>query len=164
MGTISRKGTKTASPKKRKGSSGDKVADPVKLFKEAVLKSESCDFNETIRMLDAILAIDPEYRDAINYKGMMLVGTGENRKAIECFDEILKRNPADKEALNNKGIALYGLGENDEALRCIDAALALDRRYPDALMNKAVILHSLGKDEEAQKYLARARAFETMLS
>ena len=152
-------------------------ADLDEMFRAAVSKNESFEigesedygraiehFNEVIRLLDAILAIDPEYRDAINYKGMMFVGCGRNEDAIKCFDQILKLNPVDKEALNNKGIALYGLGRDEEALKCVEAAIAIDNRYADAYVNKAVILHALGRYEEADVFLRKARAFETLMS
>lgn len=122
----------------------------------------SFDFAGTIDLLDRILAIEPENRNALNYKGMMMLGMSEHKKAIKCFDTLLKINPADKEVLNNKAIALYGLGKYDEALKYIDQAIALDRRYPDALMNKAIILHGMGKSEEAKKFIMRARALDTI--
>lgn len=150
-------------------------ADLDRMFREAVAQNEEFriteaddydiaieHFNKIMRRLEAILAIDPAYRDAINYKGMMLVGCGSNAEAIECFEAILKSNPADKEALNNKGIALYGLGRDEEALKCIDGAIALDGRYPDAYMNKAVILHALGRYEEADKVVRRARMLDVI--
>lgn len=134
--------------------------DIMKMFENAVTNSESYDFEGTIRMLDSIIELAPEFRDAINYKGMMYVGAGENLKAIKCFDDALKIDPSDKEALNNKGIALYGIGKDEEALACIEKAIQIDRRYPDALMNKAVILHAMGREEEARKYVMRAQAIE----
>lgn len=162
-------------PVRKKAASAKEDLD--EMFRAAVSRNESFEigesedygravehFNEVIRLLDAILAIDPEYRDAINYKGMMFVGCGRNEDAIKCFDRVLKLNPADKEALNNKGIALYGLGRDEEALKCIEAAIAIDNRYIDAYVNKAVILHSLGRYEEADVFLRKARAFETLMS
>ena len=123
---------------------------------------ESFDYAGVIRLLDQILAIEPGSRDALNFKGIMYMGQGENEKAIECFDAVLKKNPADAEAQNNKGIALFGLGKVAEALRHVDRAIELDKRYPDALMNKAVILHGLGRVDEARKFLARAQALDTI--
>jgi tetratricopeptide (TPR) repeat protein len=120
-------------------------------------------FNKVVKLLDAIIAIDPGYRDAVNYKGMMLYGCGSISEAIQCFNAILKTNPVDKEALNNKGIALYGLGRDEDALKCVEAAIEIDKRYVDAYMNKAVILHALGRLEEADKFLRKARALENII-
>lgn len=119
-------------------------------------------FNKVIKLLDAIIAIDPSYRDAVNYKGMMLYGCGNASEAIKCFNAVLKNNPADKEALNNKGIALYGLGRDEDALKCVEAAIEIDKRYAEAYVNKAVILHALGRTEEAEKFLRKAKALETI--
>jgi tetratricopeptide (TPR) repeat protein len=116
------------------------------------------DYVGVISLLEMVLAIDPQNREATNFKGMMYVGMGENAKAVECFDRLLALNPADKEALNNKGIALYGLGKDKEALKYVDKAIELDSRYSDALMNKAVILHGMGKDKEAETLMSKARA------
>jgi tetratricopeptide (TPR) repeat protein len=120
-------------------------------------------FNKVIGLLDAIISIDPGYRDAVNYKGMMLYGCGNISEAVKCFDAILKLNPADKEALNNKGISLYGLGRDEDALKCVEAAIAIDRRYADAYMNKAVIMHGLGKIEEADKAIKKAKALDAIV-
>jgi tetratricopeptide (TPR) repeat protein len=135
-----------------------------KLFEEAVARSESLDFNGTIQMLDAILEIEPQNKDAINYKGMMLVGMDEHKQAIKYFDQLIKMNPSDKEALNNKAIALHYLGREADALKCVNAAIALDKRYPDAYINKAVILNSMGKVEESKAALAKGRALEAIMS
>jgi tetratricopeptide (TPR) repeat protein len=120
-------------------------------------------FNKVVKLLDAIIAIDPGYRDAVNYKGMMLYGCGNISEAIKCFDAVLKINPTDKEALNNKGIALYGLGRDEDALKCVEAATEIDKRYADAYMNKAVILHGLGRIEEADKAVRKAKALDAIV-
>lgn len=134
------------------------------LFKEAVARSESLDFAGTLQLLEAILKIDPENKDALNYKGMMLVGMNEYADAIKCFDRLIKLNPGDKEALNNKAIALHYLGREGDALKCVDSAIALDKRYPDAYINKAVILNAMGHIEESKAVLAKGRALEAVMS
>jgi Tfp pilus assembly protein PilF len=114
------------------------------------------DYGGVIGLLDQVLAIEPGSRKGLNYKGIMLMGMGEQAKALECFNAILKTNPGDSEALNNKAIALYGLGKTKEAMKYVDKAIEIDKRYADALMNKAVMLYDKGEMEEARKYLARA--------
>jgi tetratricopeptide (TPR) repeat protein len=140
------------------------------LFKEVGLRMKSLsgddpgdagqafDYVGIIGLLDQIIAIEPGNRNALNYKGIMLMGMQEQEKSLECFNAILKSNPGDSEALNNKAIALYGLGRASEAMTYVDKAIEIDKRYADALMNKAVMLHDLGQTEEARKYLARANA------
>ncbi len=138
----------------------NQIADKMKTFESIETEDQADAFNyrEVITLLDMILAIDPDNRDAWNYKGMMFVGAGENAKAVECFKKVLAGNPADKVVLNNTGIALYGIGKDQEALKYVDKAIELDRRYSDALMNKAVILHGMGKTEEAESLMVKARA------
>ncbi len=162
-------------PAKRQASKASK-ADLDGMFRAAVSRNESFQiseaddydraiehFNDVVKLLDAIIAIDPGHRDAVNYKGMMLYGCGDISGAIKCFDAALKINPADKEALNNKGIALYGLGQDEDALKCVEAAIEIDKRYVDAYMNKAVILHGLGRIEDADKAIRKARALEAIV-
>jgi tetratricopeptide (TPR) repeat protein len=120
--------------------------------------AESFDYRAVIILLDRILAIESGNRNALIYKGIMLMGLDERAKALECFNAILKANPGDSEALNNKAIVLYGMGKTKEAMTYVDKALEIDKRYADALMNKAVMLHALGQVEEARKYVARANA------
>ena len=159
----------TAAKGKRPAGAGAKKESVDLLFKELIALLEPLEADEqegeiefdiagAIKLIDRILALEPDNRNALNYKGMMLLGQGEHKKADSCFSAILKKNPADKEALNNKAIALYGQGKSKEALKYVDKAIELDRRYADALMNKAVILHDLGQLAEAHKFLVRARA------
>lgn len=159
-----------AAPKLSDSSNGNvdalflQVAEKISEFenceREADLKP--FDYAGTIKLLDTILTIDQGNRNALNYKGMMLIGLGNNADAIKCFNQILKDNPADKECLNNKGIALYGSGKDKEALKYVDMAINLDRRYADAIMNKAVILDSMGMHDEAANLAAKARAIATI--
>ncbi|HEY3274940.1 MAG TPA: tetratricopeptide repeat protein [Methanocella sp.] len=114
------------------------------------------DYGAVIGLLDRILAIESGNRNALIYKGVMLMGMQEQAKALECFNAILKANPGDSEALNNKAIVLYGMGKVKEAMTYVDKALEIDKRYGDALMNKAVMLYEQGQVEEARKFLARA--------
>lgn len=123
---------------------------------------ETFDFSGVVGLLDRILVIEPGNRNALIYKGMMLMGMQEQAKALECFNAILKANPGDSEALNNKAIALYGLGRIEEAMTYIDKAIEIDKRYADALMNKAVMLFDQGRLEEARKYIARANACDRL--
>lgn len=116
------------------------------------------DYGAVIGLLDQLLAIEPGHRNALMYKGIMLMGLDERAKALECYNTILKANPGDSEALNNKAIVLYGMGKAKEAMTYVDKALEIDKRYADALMNKAVMLYDQGLVDEARKYLARANA------
>ncbi len=119
---------------------------------------ETFDYAGIVALLDQVLAIEPDNRNALIFKGLMFMGLGNPEKALECFNAILKANPGDSEALNNKAIALYGMGKLDEAMKYVDKAIEIDKRYADALMNKAVMLYDQGKLEEARKYVARANA------
>ena len=160
--TVKKTGAPAAKGKKIPVTAGKESVDG--LFKEAVARSESLDFAGTIRLLETILKIDPENKDALNYMGMMLVGMDEYAEAVKYFNRLIKMNPGDKEALNNKAIALHYLGREGDALKCVDSAIALDKRYPDAYINKAVILHSMGKVEESKAVLAKGRALEAVMS
>jgi tetratricopeptide (TPR) repeat protein len=129
-----------------KALSGDEPGDAALTF----------DYGSVIGLLDRILAIETGNRNALIYKGVMLMGAQEQAKALECFNAILKTNPGDSEALNNKAIVLYGMGKTKEAMTYVDKALEIDKRYGDALMNKAVMLYEQGQVEEARKFIARA--------
>jgi tetratricopeptide (TPR) repeat protein len=131
-----------------KALSGDEPGDAALTF----------DYGGVIGLLDQILAIEPGSRNALIYKGVMLMGLQEQAKAMECFNAILKANPGDSEALNNKAIVLYGMGKAMEAMIYVDKAIEIDKRYGDALMNKAVMLYEQGHIDEARKFIARANA------
>ena len=56
-------------------------------------------YNEAITYLDRALAIDPNYKEALNDKGLALYNLGRYDEAITYFDMALAIDPNYKDAL-----------------------------------------------------------------
>ena len=54
-----------------------------------------------------LLAIKPDYVDALNNKGWTLSKIKKYNEAIECYDKALRINPDKELALNNKELNLH---------------------------------------------------------
>jgi len=75
------------------------------------------------------LAIDRNFKDALDGKGESLNGLGNYSQAIPYLDKALAIDPNYTVALNDKGAALYRLGNYSQAVQYFDKALAIDPNY-----------------------------------
>ena len=97
------------------------------------------DYSGAIQYVDKALAIDPNYKDALDAKGDALNNLGNYTQAIQYADKALGIDPNDKYALSNKGDALYSQGNYTQAIQYYDKALAIDPKYKNALTGKGVL-------------------------
>ena len=63
-------------------------------------------YTQALQYVDKALAIDPNFKDALNGKGDALNNLGNYTQAIQYADKALGIDPKFKYALNNKGDAL----------------------------------------------------------
>ncbi len=117
-------------------------------------------YAEAIQYFDKALAVDPNYKLALNDKGNALYRLGEYAEAIQSYDKALAVDPNYKLALNGKGFALGYFGEYDKAILYFDKALAVDPNYKLALYNKGVALSRLGEYDKAILYFDKALAVD----
>ena len=61
-----------------------------------------------------LLAIKPDYVDALNNKGRAFYKLENYNEAIECYDKALAIKPDYELALNNKRLAQKKLGESKD--------------------------------------------------
>ena len=117
-------------------------------------------YDAAITYYDKALAIDPNFEDALNGKGVALKNFGNYNEAITYFDKALAIDPNDNMALNGEGLALAGLGNYNEAIPYYDKALAIDPDIKEALVNKGNALAGLGNYNEAIPYYDKALAID----
>ena len=101
-------------------------------------------------MVQKLLAIDPNYTEALNGKGLALDSLGKYEEAITWYDKALGIDPNYMYSLYNKGLALSTLKKYQEAIKWYDKAwqLSLDTCRP--LMPKRSRL-SLGRLSRGHK-------------
>lgn len=95
------------------------------------------------------LRLRPQFLEALNNLGNVLVLQKQYQEAIECYQRVLAIRPDYPEAYSNLGSALRGLGRLDEAVMNYRQALRLRPEFPDALGNLGDALTAQGKPEEA---------------
>ena len=86
---------------------------------ENQLETAMVDCNDALRLR-------PNFADAHDSRGLVLLKLGSNRAAVADYDAALKLNPKHSSALYGRGIAKLRLGNSDEAQRDFAAALGLD--------------------------------------
>lgn len=111
---------------------------------------------EGIEIYDRVPVADPNYKIALQGKGMALEDLGFNEKAMVVYDHVLAIDPNYTEAWNRKGNALNRLGCNEEAVEAYERALAIDPNYSTAWNNMGNALYALGRNEEAVASYDRA--------
>ena len=96
-----------------------------------------------------------ETRNELLSKGLELLDSGKNEKAMKCFDKAMPLLPEfASTVLNFKGITFTRLENSEEAMKCFDKAIELSGDpYPAPWIGKATLFSILGNTEEAIKCL-----------
>ena len=81
---------------------------------------------ESIKMFDKALEINPEFAEAYLSKGAALGQLGQIEESIIMFDKVIEINPQFAKAYHNKGVALKMLGKHEEALQMFNKANEID--------------------------------------
>jgi tetratricopeptide (TPR) repeat protein len=71
------------------------------------------------------LEVEPDYAEALNNKGTVLILLEKYVGAITCFDRAIELKPDYAEAWTNKGVALGKLGKHEEAIECYNKSIAI---------------------------------------
>src|SRR5918999_167464 len=117
-------------------------------------------YQQAIEYFDRVLAIDPNFLEALHYKGSALNSLQRHQEAIEYYDRALAIDPNYVNVLISKGNVLVGLQRYEEAIEHYDRALAIAPNSVVALNNKGATLHDLGRYQEAIEYFDRVLAID----
>jgi protein O-GlcNAc transferase len=102
------------------------------------------------------VALDPDFAEAHNDRGVILAANGLFAEALPCFERAVALNPRYNEARNNFGQGLRSLGRFDEALTQFELVL---KSAPDSALahfNLASVLERLGRNPDAEKHYRSA--------
>jgi aspartate beta-hydroxylase len=112
------------------------------------------DTREEVRLLKAVVEIDPDQPDALNTLGMRALAQGEAAAAAGWFERAARADPTEPALWLNVASARRALGDDEGELASLERALAIDQRYFMALYRKAELLERTG---DAQKAVAAWR-------
>lgn len=113
------------------------------------------EYNESLRLADTAIEIDPNSSYSWSAKGAALIGLGKNEMAVESLDRALENNPG---AMNYflKARALAGMGNDVEALGFYEKAIEYEPNSADGWYGKADVLRRLGRAADEEKALNKA--------
>lgn len=104
------------------------------------------DYEEAIRVFDAVLAERDTFPDVHNKLGLCLAVLGRLEEALEAFDRAVELAPTYAEAHLNRGIVLKDLGRGEAAQVAFDVAGRLDVRdgtaFPSHVGNQIAVTHA----------------------
>ena len=88
--------------------------------------ADAKDYDLAIKLLDAIIAIKPDYVEAWNRRATIYYMRNDYGRALADIREVLTREPRHFGALSGLGLILQEIGDDKHALEAYRKALAID--------------------------------------
>jgi tetratricopeptide (TPR) repeat protein len=107
------------------------------LIKAAGQAARNRDYSTCAQMLEKVVALDPKYKNALNYLGWTYNALGQYTKAETVLRKAIEVDPKDPYAYNNLGQALAGQKKYTEAIELYQKQLESRPRDPWAHANLA---------------------------
>ena len=107
-------------------------------------------FDEALKCLDRVVALEPRDPNAWVEKGRALTRSGQREEALACFDRAIAINPWHLAALYEKGVCLLFLGRFEEAAACIGEVAAI-RPGPAVEAARQACLAGLPSTDKARR-------------
>ena len=102
------------------------------------------------------VALDPNFAEAHNDRGVILAANGLFAEALACFEKAVALKPGYDEARSNLGRGLRSLGRLDEALVQFEQVAKSAADSPVAHFNLAAALELAGRHHDAEKHYRSA--------
>jgi tetratricopeptide (TPR) repeat protein len=110
---------------------------------------ESGSLDQSIGILDAVVASHPDYADAYNSLGVAHSRAGRHDRARAAFRRVLELDPTSATAYENLGVDEAGAGDLAAAAADLTRALELDPRLPGAHNALAAVCLRQGRQADA---------------
>jgi choline-sulfatase len=131
------------------------IADQSVMVVLAGYLQEAGDGPRAVQVLDAVIAAHPDYAEAYNSLGVLLMRMGRHDGARSALRKVLDLDPTSATAYENLAADELSAGDLDAAIADLRRALDLDPRLYDALYNLAQAYVAQGRRQEARPYLER---------
>jgi protein O-GlcNAc transferase len=123
------------------------------LLNLAILRDMRGDAEESRKLYDTVIGLDPQSFGARMNRGMLRLSCGEASAALADFDALLDRPQVPAAVHTNRARALFVMHRDDEALAAARAALAVDPGNERARRDAAQALASLGQLDESARFI-----------
>ena len=104
--------------------SGSDTADLLMTRVKQAMEANDADL--ALRLLDAIIALNPEYAEAWNRRATLYFTKKDYAHALADISQVLAREPRHFGALTGLGMILQDMGEDKRALEAFRRALEID--------------------------------------
>jgi len=102
-------------------------------------------YEDAAKIFDRIYQMDPNFIDAVRFKGRSLAALNRHQAAVYYFDHVLNSNPNDIVVLFLMANSLLALNRPSEALECYEKIIRIQPENRVAAEKKASLQNSLPK-------------------
>lgn len=113
------------------------------LFQQAVQLHQQGRLANAQAMYEGILKIQPRHAESLHLLGVVVMDTGNPKRAVDLIAEAINIDPQQAVFHSNRGNALLKLTQFQEAVVNYDKAIALKPDYANAYYNRGVALKEL---------------------
>lgn len=123
------------------------------LAKAYLLKNS---FQESNKLYNKVLKLEPNNHDASIGSGLSLIGLGKYDQALNTFQKIINKHPQSISAHYGVAYLYYMMNKTVWAERKISTIFKINPYHYDTLVLKSKIMSDRGRLEEAEDYLKKA--------
>jgi tetratricopeptide (TPR) repeat protein len=120
------------------------------LFISGVDAFKASEWDVAMQRLNEVLAADPTYTGALNYRALVYVVRKEFDKAMADIDRAIELDPAQYRFARTKGLIYEHLGETQQGIEWYTKALALHGFDAEALEGRIALYVAAGNYENAR--------------
>ena len=137
--------------------------EAIKKYIKSKELSEKQNYNDALVYLDEAIKLKPDYKEAYNEKGKLLLTIGKESDAIRNFIFATMIDPDYKDAWTNMEAAHLIKSKYENAIRAIDQILRIDPIDKNAYVRKAKILIDINEEKDAYVCLCRAIEIDPLI-
>jgi cytochrome c-type biogenesis protein CcmH/NrfG len=125
---------------------------------QAARPAQSADRLQQARMLESLVATDPDNVEAWKQLGHFYFDEDQYAKAIAAYEKALSLDAENADVWTDLGVMYRRDGDSRKAIECFDRAIAADPSHQNARLNKGIVLMHDFNDQEGA-----IRAWEELL-
>ncbi len=133
----------------------EKRAKALKYYKDANTKYDAKAYAEAAAEYTKALEINPDYVDALTWRGHAMYGLAKYEEAIADYDKSLKLKPDDAQVFYYRGYSKYNLQHEDEAVEDFTEAIRLNGTDANSFYMRGESYYALEMFPEAEADYSR---------
>ncbi|MBW4497732.1 MAG: serine protease [Oscillatoria princeps RMCB-10] len=127
-----------------KGTQPEPAKDATAHFSQGFALEQQGDLKGALAEYSQAIAMNPNYADAYNNRGVVRYDSGDKPAALADYNEAIRINPNLASAYYNRGLVRYDSGDKPAALADYNQAIRINPNYADAYNNRGVVRYDSG--------------------